>query len=236
MIRLHVIAEGQTEEEFVNSVLSFHLGTFDISTDVRCVETGRRRANPRLAQTARIYRGGLIDFPRARKDITLWMKEDQNADAYFTTMFDLYALPEDFPGFLDASLQADPYDRVSQLESAFRTDISHRRFIPYIQLHEFEALILSDPTKFTPRFIEHADKIDDLVAMCSGFNSPELINDGAESAPSKRIIQSIPDYAGSKASAGPLIAKRIGLTAIREKCPHFSGWVETLEKLGAPLV
>jgi hypothetical protein len=233
MIRLHVIAEGQTEEEFVNSVLSFHLGTFDISTDVRCVETGRRRANPRVGQPARIYRGGLIDFPRARKDIILWMKEDQNDDAYFTTMFDLYALPEDFPGFSDARKQADPYRRVSELESAFGTDISHRRFIPYIQLHEFEALILSDPTKFIPRFVEHADKIDDLVAICSGVASPELINDGAESAPSKRIIKYIPDYAGSKASAGPLIAKRIGLESIREKCPHFSNWVERLEKLSA---
>jgi hypothetical protein len=233
MIRLHVIAEGQTEEEFVNSVLSFHLGAFDISTDVRCVETGRRRANPRVGQVGRIYRGGLIDFPRARKDIMLWMKEDQNDDAYFTTMFDLYALPEDFPGFLDARRQPDPYSRVGHLEAAFGNDISHRRFIPYIQLHEFEALILSDPTKFTPRFIEHADKINDLVLMCSQFVSPELINDGAESAPSKRIIRSIPDYAGSKASAGPLIAQRIGLESIRQKCPHFSDWVERLEKLSA---
>lgn len=41
MIRLHVVAEGQTEEAFVNSVLADHLGAFDVSTDVRCVETSR---------------------------------------------------------------------------------------------------------------------------------------------------------------------------------------------------
>ena len=39
--RLHVTAEGQTEERFVKDTLSFHLGQFNISTDVRCVLTQR---------------------------------------------------------------------------------------------------------------------------------------------------------------------------------------------------
>lgn len=34
MIRLHIIAEGQTEEEFVNSILIEHLLNFNILTDV----------------------------------------------------------------------------------------------------------------------------------------------------------------------------------------------------------
>jgi hypothetical protein len=83
MIRLHIVVEGQTEETFVNRVLSYHLGQYNISVDARQVETSRKHA--------RIYRGGFDrsrGYQRARRDLALWMQEDQNADAYFTTMFD----------------------------------------------------------------------------------------------------------------------------------------------------
>jgi hypothetical protein len=43
MIRLHVIAEGQTEEEFVNTILAEHLGYFNISTSVHSITTKRTK-------------------------------------------------------------------------------------------------------------------------------------------------------------------------------------------------
>lgn len=224
MIRLHMVVEGQTEEEFVNSILAIHLGVFNISTDARQMETSRRRA--------RIYRGGLVGYAHAKRDLTLWMREDQRPDAFFTTMFDLYALPEDFPAFHDARKLSDPYLRVARLEEAFAKDLAHQRFVPYLQLFEFEALILSDPAKFESRFIEHVNKIQELVTICSQFDSPELIDDGDETAPSKRIIKEVPAYEGTKASAGPLIAAKIGLPTIRQKCPHFNTWLTKLENLG----
>jgi hypothetical protein len=104
-------------------------------------------------------------------------------------------------------------------------------FLPYIQLYEFEALILSDPEKFSVRFIEHDRQIKRLAELCLSFVSPELINDGQQTAPSKRIIKEIPEYEGAKASAGPLIAKEIGIKTMREKCPHFNNWLTKLEKL-----
>ncbi len=231
MIRLHMVVEGQTEEEFVNSLLIDHFGSHNISTDVRRVETSRRRGKYRRSGTieAKIFRGGLLDYERAKGDLIRWMKEDQNTDAYFTTMFDLYALPENFPSFVEAKKLRDPYQRVETLERAFEADLTHRRFIPYIQLHEFEALILSDPSGFASRFIEHVAGIRDLVDMCADFRSPELIDDDVNNAPSKRIIRAIPDYKGTKASAGPLIAQRIGLRTIRQKCPHFNEWLTKLE-------
>lgn len=33
-----------------------------------------------------------------------------------------------------------PYERVARLEKAFGDSINHLRFMPYLQLHEFEAL------------------------------------------------------------------------------------------------
>ena len=75
------------------------------------------------------------------------MMEDQSTDARFTTMFDLYRLPNNFPSYETSSSIQNPYQRVRILEDALRTDLSDPRFIPYIQLHEFESLLLSDPEK-----------------------------------------------------------------------------------------
>jgi hypothetical protein len=223
MIRLHMVVEGQTEETFVNRLLAEHLGRFDLSVDVRRVETSRRRA--------KIYRGGLLHYRKVRKDISLWMKEDQNPDAYFSTMFDLYALPDDFPEFDLAAKFPTPYERVIALEDAFGRDIQHPRFIPYIQLHEFEALLFSDPSKFDWEFIDHDKEIRKLIEIANSFNTPELIDDNPQTAPSKRIIKEIPEYSGRKSSAGPIIAEKIGIQAMREKCVHFNDWVTRLESL-----
>lgn len=119
---------------------------------------------------------GVIDYARIKRDLTLWMKEDQQSDAFFTTMFDLYRLPQDFPGFAEAKRQVDPYQRVKLLENAFAEDIGHQRFVPYLQLYEFEALVLSDPSKFDIRFVEHESGIENLVDLCSKFESPELLD------------------------------------------------------------
>lgn len=221
--RLHIVAEGQTEEAFVNQVLSHHFGEHNVTVDVRTVETSRRRYL--------IHRGGLFNYQRAKRDLERWMREDRNEDAFFTTMFDLYALPEDFPGY-PAAQRFPPYNRVTTLEAAFQQEIKHLRFIPYIQLHEFEALLLSDPEKFDWFFIDHERSIRQLIKLANEVESPELIDDGPITAPSKRIIQLIPEYAGQKASVGPLIAAKIGLPAMRARCPHFDSWLQRIEALG----
>ena len=81
--------------------------------------------------------------------------------------------------------------------------------------------------------VEGQTAVRRLVRLAKSFESPELINDGQETAPSKRIIREIPDYEGRKVSAGPRVVDHIGLAAIRAKYPHFDGWlrrIETLEK------
>lgn len=157
------------------------------------------------------------------------MAEDR--EAVFTTMLDLYALPRDFPGFAEAARSADPYARVRQIEQALGEDIGQQRLIPYIQLHEFEALLLSNPEKFDWHYIEHDRAIARLSELARRFDSPELIDDGETTAPSKRIIAEIPEYRHQKATAGPLIASRIGVQIMRERCPHFNDWVTILEAL-----
>ena len=223
MIRLHVTAEGQTEQAFVKKVLAPHLAKSSVFADARCVLTSKDK------RTAKEYRGGLLHYQKAKNDILTWLKEDGNTECRFTTMFDLYALPDDFPAFKEAMHQSDPYKRCEILEEALYQDIGDRRFIPYIQLHEFEALIFADLQKLDWEYLEHDEPIKNLMQMV-GEQNPELINDGWETAPSKRIINEIPEY--DKVSSGVLVTAKIGLPVLRRRCRHFHEWLSRIEKLG----
>ena len=233
-IRLHITAEGQTEERFVKEVLTPYLGEREVWADARCVLTSK---NNRLGVE---YRGGwrrTSAYDTVKKDICGWMKEDRNADVRFTTMFDLYALPRDFPGYEKAYRETDPYRCVAILEEALAADIngalSDTRFVPYIQLHEFEALILADPRQLDWEFLEHDQPIQRLVEMvATEGGNPELIDDGENSAPSKRITAQIAEYAGNKALSGPIVAGKIGMQVLCECCRHFAEWIEMLVRIG----
>lgn len=233
-IRLHITAEGATEERFVNKVLAPYLGERAVWVDVRCVLTSKdNRCNV-------VHRGGwrrTNPYTTVKKDIIYWMKEDRNPDVRFTTMFDLYALPPDFPGYEEARNQRDPYQRVAMLEAAFRVDIVSElddpRFFPYIQLHEFEALILADPRQLEWEFLDHDKAIQRLVDMVTreGGN-PESIDDGITTAPSKRISAEIREYQSVKATSGPLVVEKIGMPVLLDRCQHFAQWVAELVRLG----
>ncbi len=223
MSRLHFIVEGQTEETFVNTLLAPHLGQFHVFADVRRVETSRTQT--------RIYRGGLFNYIKAKNDLQRWARQEHRDDVYFTTMFDLYRLPPTFPGYAIAQQQSDPYQRVDLLERALAADLNYSNFIPYIQLYEFETLLFADAEQFDWEFLESEAEIAALCRLAEEFGNPELINDSPETAPSKRIIQLIPDYEGRKASAGPLIAQKIGIDTLRKRCTHFGQWLQRLEKL-----
>ena len=228
MRRLHITAEGQTEESFVNKTLKQHLARFDVFADVRCVLTGKKGN--------RLFRGGMTDYAKAKNDISRWLKEEQNnKDVVFTTMFDFYALPDDFPGLKEASQKTDPYEKVALIEEAFYKDINDTRFIPYIQLHEFEALLFVNPQMFEKEFFEEPDGIKKLQSIREKFVNPELIDNGPETAPSKRIINIYPRYGESKPTIGSMIAHEIGIDDLKKSCRHFNDWVTRLETIATPM-
>jgi hypothetical protein len=225
-VRLHFVVEGQTEETFLNRVLVPHFATLSVAVDGRSVETGRRRA--------KVFRGGITSYGKLKSDLSRWMRQDDNQDAWFTTMVDLYGLGhinDEFPGYEQTGNERNPVLRVQRLEAAFAADISHQRFIPYLQLHEFEALLFTDPSEFFPRFERSEGAVAQMRKTASEFETPEHINEGENKAPSKRIIQVLPQYEGRKASDGPIIAEKIGLNRLRKACPHFDKWILRLEGL-----
>jgi hypothetical protein len=221
MIRLHFLVEGTTERTFVDEVLKPELSRLNIFSDACLVQTGRKHG--------KVHKGGIISYFKLKKDLQRWLKQDKHQEARFTTMVDFYALPNDFPGYEISRKQKSPQQRIEILERNFQADIGDSRFIPYIQQHEFEALLFSEPTQFATVYPDKENEILKLVEIRSEFLSPEDINENM--APSKRIQAIFPDYAKFKPTVGPLVAMEIGLTKIRAENPHFDKWLKKLEQL-----
>ena len=226
MARLYVFVEGQTEQTFVHTLLFPHLMNFGVHHIVAIQIAHARRKGV-------VHRGGGRSYKPMKDDIARTLRQHKSNDVFFTTMIDLYAIAPDFPGLAEVEkFRSTPLKKVEALEQFFGDDLSDNRFIPYIQLHEYEAFLFSDTSKFRSEFPNHEKAISELTYIAARYDSPEDIDEGRETAPSKRIIKAIPEYEGRKASAGPNIAAEIGIQAIRIQCPHFNSWLLKLETLG----
>jgi hypothetical protein len=221
-LRLYITVEGQAERKFADDVLRPHLAAFSVDVKTRVVLTNRKLGK----------RGGILDFEKIHGDLHRLMREDQKPEARFTTMVDLYALPPEFPGWAEARQKGEPKERVAALEEAFRANLGDSRFLPYIQLHEFEALLYCDLSQLQQRIADSERAFAALAKEVRGIE-PEEIDEGATTAPSKRIINHVPIYDRLKVRVGAPAATAIGLPGLRAKCPHFNEWVTRLERLAA---
>ena len=213
MSRVLVFVEGQTEETFVRDLLVPYFSRLGIYL------------TPILAQTSPGHKGGIVSYGKVKHQLTRLCRQDQGA--YVTTMMDYYGLPNDFPG-LDGRVP-DAHEQVVRLELALQQDIDEPNFIPNLMLHEFEALLFADLSKFEDWFDGSA--MVNLRTQVPDASAPEKINDGAETAPSKRIAAALVGHGYQKPFHGPLIAMDIGLEPMRERCPHFDAWLKRLEGL-----
>jgi hypothetical protein len=226
MARLLIHVEGQTERAFVNEVLRDHLlGNGYVSVQARIVGSPRQH-------------GGICNWPVVKKEIVNHLKEDRGCFA--TTMVDYYGLPQTGPGGWpgrERSLTMSTAETKAQcVENAMRHDLNTEmgdrfdtsRFVPFIVMHEFEGLLFSDCTAFS-----HSIYRPELEAVFreirDQFATPEEINDSPDTAPSKRVQAVVAGY--QKPLLGVLAALEIGLSRIRAECPHFDGWLTTLESL-----
>ena len=223
MVRLHLFAEGRTEQTFADTVLKPHLASLGVYMQKPSLIAHARRKR-------RTHRGGGRNYQAMQNDIERRRRQEPGRGVYFTTMIDLYALHAHFPGAEEAENWSDPYRRVEVLENAWLDATGDNRFIPFIQLHEFEAYLFCDVSRFSLFFENAGSRISTLQRVVEDFGSPELIDDGQHSAPSKRISAQFPEY--QKTTVGPQMAKLIGLETIRCRCPHFRAWIEGLERLG----
>jgi hypothetical protein len=215
-----ILVEGQTEETFARALLTPHLARFGIYPTPVLVETKRD-------ETGLKYKGGVSNYPKIKRDVTRLLS-DTNAVAV-TTMLDFYGLPNDFPGRNDAGVLPDCYGKVAFCERAFAADINNPRFIPYLMLHEYEAMLFTAPDKIAAMFPEDK-RLNELQNIRDAFATPEEINDNPNTAPSKRL-RGLFGAAYQKPFHGVLIASSIGLSAICQECRHFREWLAKLEAL-----
>jgi hypothetical protein len=228
MVRLYFYVEGQTEQGYVARVLKPHLAAFGVQVmGAVLAASGRKHGH--------VSRGGGRRYQPMRNDLGNLLRQDARADARFTTMFDLYALYDPFPGWDEAEKQRHlPRERVLTLEGAFAADVGDRRFIPHIQLYEFETILLCEPGHLALVYEDAGAGIAALRAAVADATSPELVNDGETTAPSKRIIGQFPQYGRQKTTFGAEPAACVGIDTTRRLCTHFDRWLKALESLGSP--
>ncbi len=215
---IHILVEGQTEEAFVQRLLIPYFARIGIYLNPTIVKT-------RQNNVSKADRGGYVPFDRLVNQLK-HLLGDTSATAV-TMFFDYYGMMRCFPDRI-ALVGTNGYQRVSQLEAIISNEVNHQRFIPYLQLHEYEAFIFVSPYD-TAEVLDCPEKIMQIARVRQEFPSPEEINDDPTTAPSKRIAGIHDMY--NKTYHGPLIANRVGLPSLRRECRHFDEWVTKLESL-----
>jgi hypothetical protein len=217
MVRVHIICEGQKEETFINEVLMPEFSKKGIYLYPALI--GRPG-----------HKGGNVKYSRMKTDIENRLNDE---DAYCTTFFDFYGLDSNFPGKEIALGHTNLSKKKQILEEQFVQklidDIGEnnlRRFIPYVQMYEFEGLLFSDSEAIASNLGVNLASVERIVTE---FDTPEHINNSARTAPSKRLQALSSSY--DKVFLGSLIALDVGIEKMRGKCAGFDNWLTQIEKL-----
>lgn len=216
MKRLIIICEGETEQQFCKDVLYNHFFSRDIVIETPLIKKSM---------------GGIVAWEHIKSQILLHLKEDVTV----TLLIDFYGIKDyhNFSKWAESKTIVNKIDRMTFLENAMKEEIDDRvrfRFIPYIQLHEFEGLLFNNIETFKNIIPENEfTNIRELETTINSNINPELINDGATTAPSKRLERLILGY--NKIVYGAVLAEEIGLERIRAKAVRFNDWIAKLESI-----
>ena len=198
---VYIYCEGQTEESFVNDVLYPYFSRMDIYVTPIIHKTKRT--------PTKAFKGGVSRYAPIKDEL---IKLCQDSNCIVTTMFDYYAMPDDTP------------KRIDFIENAVNEDIGCKNLLFNLVLHEFEALLFSEPQAF--EHIANDKVVRQLQAIRNSVDTPEHINNSAATAPSKRIQNVVNGY--SKVRQGIIVAKYIGIDKMMSECKHFSAWIDKI--------
>ena len=219
MSNIKILVEGPTEILFVNEVLKLHLYERGIYI------------KPFLFQKA----GGVPKYSISQKQILNTIRSDPSC--FCTTMVDFYGMPTNWPGREQANRCQGCAEKADMVEGGILKDITGHlgnsfnplRIVPYVQMHEFEALLFSSPATLAESLgIEKS--IPAFMAIRNEFSNPEEINDNYDKCPSRRIERVFQGF--KKTINGISAAGQIGLETMRQECPHFNEWITKLEDIG----
>jgi uncharacterized protein DUF4276 len=213
---LHVLCEGQTEEIIARDTLDSHFSGEDARVTRSILTTKRPASGP-------ASKGGVTSWLKLERELRRLLHD--SSTTVLTTLLDYYAFPTDAPGMADRPY-GSPYDRVRHVESALAEEINDKRFVPHLVLHEIETWVLVG-CRCLGEVMGDPGPAADLEQIVRYESGPELVNDGVDTAPSKRIMSAYPRY--QKTLDGPLVIAEVGLDAVRSACPHADLWLRELE-------
>ena len=219
LVEVIVLVEGPTESRFVKQILAPYMAEKGIYlTPVVLDKPGES--------------GGDVKFARAKNDIERHLKQRPNT--FVTLLVDYYGIRNDWPGYAESKQQTLHTQKsevmnqktAKEVERLFSELSPNRRFIPYVSMHETEALYFSDPACLAEKLGVNQSRVDAILSECG---EPEQINNHYETKPSKRLEELSSRF--KKTTTGISIATEIGIPKMREACPLFNNWVTTLEQL-----
>ena len=216
---LQIIVEGLTEQNFVNDLLVDYLAQHNIAVHASQVSKPQQK-------------GGDIRFERVKTDVLAFLR--QRNDIIVSTFVDYYGLHQ-WPGLEEISFGMSPSAIADKLNGSAVLSLAQEypelrvpeRFIPYLSMHEFEALLFSDTEVLSEELNTSRKAFEDVLADCG---SPEQINTVRETSPSHRL-KALSQGRYKKSSTDIRIAKRIGIERIRVQCPIFDAWLKKIEQL-----
>ena len=181
MKRLLMLVEGPTEDRFVKDILRPHLEERGVTPISTILTTKKVKAGPD-------FKGGVRSFHQVENDLRRLLRDSDAA--LITSMFDFYGFPRDFSGWSDVRSQ-QPHRRVTELEAAINRHVRHSRFRAHLMLHEYEGMLFSDTDSICT--VLSAPRVaDELRAIRAQFADPEEIDEGQDTAPSKRLVRLLP--------------------------------------------
>lgn len=219
MMIINILVEGQTEELFIKDILAPYLldkGIFMTPTII----------NTKIVKDGANFKGGLSNrnYGKFINDIKRLINSTPHG--FVTTFIDYYALPTKFPNFEDRLTFNTSIAQVEFIEKKLSEYINSENFIPYIQIHEFEAFLFTEKSGFENNIEPSDGNISNLIQIINDYNNPEDINQGQATAPSKRIEANYKSY--QKMLEANMMILDIGLEIIIDKCPHFKSWIDLL--------
>lgn len=214
MKRLIIVCEGQTEQSFCQNVLSPYFQTKGIVVEAPIIKHSH---------------GGIVPWETLKRQLVEHLHE---GDAVVTMLVDFYRIKDSyqFPGWEEAKEISNSLDKMNGLFQEMSANMQEglrSRFVPYIQMHEFEGLLFSDIAAFKAMFTPAECDFRSIQTAIDEFDSPEDINNKPETAPSSRLKDAIAGY--DKVVYGSLLAEEMTLSTIRSKCPLFNSWIERIE-------
>lgn len=198
-MRLCVMCEGHTAAAFIKSCLEPHLRAFNVIA----------YPSPLKARPGK-QGGGRVTVERLVQHLR---HEYHHADR-ITRLWDFYGFGS-AAGRTCAPLAADILRQAAQAIP----DVNPTAVLPWLQMHEFAALLFSDIEPFPWVIDGWNDSARQAGAhIRAAFASPQDIDNSPATAPSKRILQAFPNGDYNKTEHGPIIAAEAGIARLRKEC------------------